>query len=112
LAGIYAAGVVGLGGILGRLTEQNNSSLAVAASTLVVAALFRPARARIQSFIDRRFYRARYDATQTLESFGATLRDEVDLDEISAELLTAVKQSLRPAHASLWLRQSESDAVR
>ena len=107
LAGVYVAGVVGLGGAVRGLTGQGTNSLVVAASTLAVAGLFRPARSRIQSFIDRRFYRAKYDATLTVESFNAKMRGEVDIDEISAELLRAVKQSLRPAHATLWLRGSE-----
>jgi hypothetical protein len=102
LLGLGYAGVV-LG--LGRLLPQG-SSLAVAAATLAVAAAFQPARRRIQQAVDRRFNRRRYDAAQTIAGFSARLRQQVDLDTLTSELLAVVEQTMQPTQASLWLRPS------
>ena len=97
----YAGVVLALGQLLGQ-----DSSLAVAGATLAVAALFQPARRRIQALVDRRFNRRRHDAAQTIAAFGTRLRDQVDLDTLTGELLVVVNQTMQPTQASLWLRPS------
>jgi hypothetical protein len=103
LAAVYFGGIVVLQRLFVVLTG-GKSTLAVVASTLVIAALFNPLRRRIQSFIDRRFYRRKYDVTKTLETFSAKLREETDLDALSDDLVGVVRETMQPAHVSLWLR--------
>jgi hypothetical protein len=103
LGAVYAGGVLMLGQLFGKLGAQP-PSWAVAGATLAVAALVQPARRRIQQAVDRRFNRRRYDAARTIEAFSARLREEIDLDTLSAELLAVVDQTMEPTRASLWLR--------
>lgn len=107
LAGGYAAVVLALGQFVGR-----QSSLVVALATLAVAALFRPARRRVQDLVDRRFNRRRYDAARTIETFAARVRQQVDLDSLTAELLTVVERTMQPTQASLWMRPTTPHARR
>ncbi len=103
---VYFGSVVGLQYVF-RSLGGGESSLAVVASTLLIAALFNPLRRRVQGFIDRRFYRRKYDARRTLQAFSTVLRDETDLDRLAPELLVVVRNTMQPEHVSLWLRAPE-----
>jgi hypothetical protein len=109
LALLYLGGVTATQAIFRTLTgQQEQPQLSIVVSTLVIAALFNPLRRRIQVFIDRRFYRRKYDARKTLENFSAKLRDETDLEALSDDLVGVVGQTMQPAHVSLWLRPKTS----
>ena len=112
---VYFGGVAALQLVLRPLTG-GESQLAVVASTLAIAALFNPLRRRTQRFIDRRFYRSKYDAAETLQGFSSKLREETDLDRLGGALVSVVHETMRPGHASLWLRppgwaEGDSDGV-
>jgi chemotaxis receptor (MCP) glutamine deamidase CheD len=109
LVAVYFGGVATLQTLLRALTGQEQQpQLAIVVSTLAIAALFNPLRRRIQSFIDRSFYRSKYDARKTLGAFSAKLRDETDLNALGDDLINAVRETMQPAHVSLWLRPDPS----
>jgi hypothetical protein len=112
LALVYFGGVTVTQALLHTLTGQEQlPQLAIVASTLTIAALFSPLRRRLQAFIDRRFYRRKYDAAKTLEDFNARLRDETDLDALSSDVVEVARDTMQPAHVSLWIRpDSEPEA--
>jgi uncharacterized membrane protein YbhN (UPF0104 family) len=112
ILGLSYAGIVLLLGQLAGGVTGDPPSWAVAGATLAVAALFQPARRRIQQVVDRRFNRRKFDAANTVEAFSVRLRDEVDLDALTAELLVVVDQTIQPTRASLWLRPSAPESHR
>lgn len=109
LVGVYVAGVVGVQSIVNAIARgsgNETSPVLVVITTLVIAALFQPLRRRVQRFIDRRFYRRKYDSRKTVEAFSATLRQQVDLATLTGQLVTVVDETMQPEHVSLWLRES------
>jgi hypothetical protein len=110
LALAYFGLIFGLQYLLRGIINQNND-VVIVVSTLAIAALFQPLRHRIQAIIDRRFYRRKYDAAKIVEAFSATLRNEVDLDQLREQLLNVVQETMKPAHVSLWLRQPTRGAT-
>jgi hypothetical protein len=116
LAGVYFLGVVGVQSVVNVLSgralsgvQESQSPVLIVVTTLLIAALFQPLRRRFQQFIDRRFYRSRYDAKKTLDKFGTSLRSQIELDNLTDHLLETVEQTMHPVHVSLWLRVPESE---
>jgi len=110
LALIYFGSVVILQQAIRAVTGRQQPEIVTVISTLAIAALFAPLRRRVQNAIDRRFYRRKYDAAQTLAAFSATVRDEVDLNKLTERLIAVVEETMQPAHVSLWLRKTDGKA--
>ena len=108
LTGVYVGLVIGLSALLRGVISQDNG-VAIVLSTLAIWALSQPLRQGIQRLIDRRFYRSKYDAAKIIEAFSATLRQEVDLDQLREQLVVVVQETMQPAHVSLWVRPPEHD---
>lgn len=111
LAAVFVGLVIGMQALLRGIISQDNS-VAIVVSTLAIYVLFQPLRLRIQTIIDRRFYRRKYDAAKTLEAFSTTLRNEVDLNQLREHLITVVQDTMQPSHVSLWLREPNSKLPR
>jgi hypothetical protein len=106
LVAVYAGTVF----VIGTVAIGRDDNLTVAAATLVAAAAFRPLLRRVQGFVDRRFYRHKYDAQKTIDAFGSRLREETDLDELTGDLVGVVRSTMQPAHVSLWLREAGAES--
>ena len=110
LAAVYAGLIIGLESLVGIITQRASTNpFVLVVSTIAIYALFQPLRNRLQHIIDRRFYRRKYDAAKTIAAFNATLRNEVDLDELREHLLAVVQETMQPTHVSFWMRKTDQE---